>query len=55
MDETVSATLVYSRGRIASFNSSFKVNLPNEAFIVGTKGIIKVGKCCNTLTATASH
>ncbi|XP_045122760.1 trans-1,2-dihydrobenzene-1,2-diol dehydrogenase-like [Portunus trituberculatus] len=42
VDETISASLVYSDGRVASVSASMRANLPSEAFIVGTKGTIKV-------------
>lgn len=38
----MSASLVYSKGRVASISASFRVDLPSEAFIVGTKGTLKV-------------
>ncbi|XP_045114808.1 trans-1,2-dihydrobenzene-1,2-diol dehydrogenase-like isoform X2 [Portunus trituberculatus] len=41
VDETISATLVYSKGRVASIAASTKVDLPSEGFIIGTKGTIK--------------
>ncbi|KAK8400698.1 hypothetical protein O3P69_002475 [Scylla paramamosain] len=43
-DQTTSACLVYSKGRVAMVSTSISVNLPSEAFIVGTKGIIKIPK-----------
>ncbi|XP_063868417.1 trans-1,2-dihydrobenzene-1,2-diol dehydrogenase-like [Scylla paramamosain] len=42
VDETISACLVYSNGRVASLSASMRADLPSEAFIVGTKGTIKV-------------
>lgn len=45
MDVTANSVLVYSGGRSASLVSSFRVELPCEAFVIGTKGIIKVRLC----------
>ncbi|KAG0725934.1 Trans-1,2-dihydrobenzene-1,2-diol dehydrogenase [Chionoecetes opilio] len=42
VDETVTASLVYSGGRVASISASMKVDLPSEAHIIGTKGTIKI-------------
>lgn len=42
VDETISASLVYSKGRVASISASLKVDLPSEAHIIGTKGTIKI-------------
>ena len=42
VDETMTASLVYSKGRVASISASIKVDLPTEGFIIGTKGTIKV-------------
>lgn len=44
VDETMGVTLVYSQKRVATLSSSIRCHLPNEAFIIGTKGFIKVGK-----------
>lgn len=41
-DKDASVVLKYSNGRISTFFSHFKVKLPNEAIIFGTKGNIKV-------------
>jgi len=41
-DESASITLTYSNGRTASLTTSCKVQLPNEAIVVGTKGTIKL-------------
>ncbi|XP_050425192.1 trans-1,2-dihydrobenzene-1,2-diol dehydrogenase-like isoform X2 [Adelges cooleyi] len=41
-DKDASVVLKYSAGRISSFTSHFKVKLPNEAVIYGTKGNIKL-------------
>ncbi|XP_045114804.1 trans-1,2-dihydrobenzene-1,2-diol dehydrogenase-like isoform X1 [Portunus trituberculatus] len=42
VDETIGATLVYSKGRVASIAASMNVDLPSEGFIIGTKGTIKI-------------
>lgn len=42
VDEIISASLVYSKGRVASISASLKVDLPSEAHIIGTKGTIKI-------------
>ncbi|XP_042893616.1 trans-1,2-dihydrobenzene-1,2-diol dehydrogenase-like [Penaeus japonicus] len=42
VDAVTSATLVYPRGRTASLNTTIRANLPSEAFVVGTKGTVKV-------------
>jgi len=42
VDDAVSATLKYSENRIATINTHTRVQLPCEAFVVGTKGIIKI-------------
>jgi len=41
-DKDASVVLKYSNGRISTFFSHCKVNLPNEATIFGTQGNIKV-------------
>lgn len=41
-DKDASVILKYSNGRISTLFSHFKVKLPNEAIIFGTKGNIKV-------------
>lgn len=41
-DKDASVILKYSNGRISTFFSHFKVKLPNEAIVIGTKGNIKV-------------
>jgi len=41
-DENSSMTLIYSSGRTASLVTHSRVNLPNEAFIIGTKGTLKL-------------
>uniref|UniRef100_A0A3Q3X8B6 Trans-1,2-dihydrobenzene-1,2-diol dehydrogenase n=1 Tax=Mola mola TaxID=94237 RepID=A0A3Q3X8B6_MOLML len=43
VDETVVVTLKYSKNRMAVFTCSSGLKLPNDAIIVGTKGIIRVG------------
>ncbi|XP_061567213.1 trans-1,2-dihydrobenzene-1,2-diol dehydrogenase-like [Cololabis saira] len=42
VDEAVVVTLKFSRNRMAVFTCSAGVELPNDAVIAGTKGIIKV-------------
>ena len=42
VDESTCGSLLYSSGKTGSVVISAKVELPNEAHIVGTKGIIKV-------------
>uniref|UniRef100_A0A3Q3KT83 Trans-1,2-dihydrobenzene-1,2-diol dehydrogenase n=1 Tax=Mastacembelus armatus TaxID=205130 RepID=A0A3Q3KT83_9TELE len=42
VDETVVVTLKFSNNRLAVFTCSLRVQLPNDAIIVGTKGIIKI-------------
>ncbi|XP_076394793.1 trans-1,2-dihydrobenzene-1,2-diol dehydrogenase isoform X2 [Megachile rotundata] len=42
VDQSVSATLLYDGNRTATIVTHSLVNLPNEAYIVGTKGTIKV-------------
>ena len=42
-DETVVVTLKYSKNRMAVFTCSSGLKLPNDAVIVGTKGMIRVG------------
>jgi dihydrodiol dehydrogenase / D-xylose 1-dehydrogenase (NADP) len=42
VDSSTSSTLIFSGGRTATLVTSAKVQLPNEAFAVGTKGIIKL-------------
>ncbi|XP_071522465.1 trans-1,2-dihydrobenzene-1,2-diol dehydrogenase-like [Panulirus ornatus] len=42
VDESASATLVYSKGRLATLNSSIHCKLPCEGIIIGTKGTLKV-------------
>ncbi|KAM9366257.1 trans-1,2-dihydrobenzene-1,2-diol dehydrogenase [Symphorus nematophorus] len=42
VDETVVVTLKFSNNRMAVFTSSSALHLPNDAVIVGTKGMIKV-------------
>jgi len=42
VDESTSVTLLYSGGRTATFVTNSKVELPNEAFAVGTKGTLKL-------------
>ncbi|XP_042892102.1 trans-1,2-dihydrobenzene-1,2-diol dehydrogenase-like [Penaeus japonicus] len=42
VDATTSATVVYSKGRVATLNCSFRCELPCEGIVVGTKGTLKV-------------
>jgi dihydrodiol dehydrogenase / D-xylose 1-dehydrogenase (NADP) len=42
VDESTSSTVLYSGNRTATLVTSSRVDLPDEAFIVGTKGTIKV-------------
>jgi hypothetical protein len=42
-DESSSATLIYSKGRIATLMTNIRVEFPNDALVIGTKGIITVG------------
>jgi len=41
-DKDANVILKYNNGGISTFLSHFKVNLPNEAIVFGTKGNIKV-------------
>lgn len=41
-DESFAAVITYEGGRTASVSSSAKLPLPNEAIVVGTKGVIRV-------------
>jgi len=41
-DDNSSITLVYSNGRTATLVTHSRVHLPNEAFIIGTKGTLKL-------------
>lgn len=41
-DDAGSTTLKFSGGRLATFTTSYSTTMPNEAFIVGTKGTIKM-------------
>lgn len=40
-DESFAAILTYEGGKIAEVASSGRLPLPNEAVVVGTKGVIK--------------
>lgn len=42
-DETVVVTLKFSKNRMAVLTFSSALKLPNEAVIVGTKGVVRVG------------
>ncbi|KDR09314.1 trans-1,2-dihydrobenzene-1,2-diol dehydrogenase-like [Zootermopsis nevadensis] len=42
VDTSTSITLKYKGGRTATLCTHARVKLPNEAFIVGTKGIVKI-------------
>jgi len=50
VDESTSATLIYSEGRTATLMTSAMAVLPNEGFLIGTKGTIKI--CSPFWTAT---
>jgi len=50
VDESTSATLLYSGGRTATLLSSAVVNLPCEGFIIGTKGTLKLNSPMWTAT-----
>lgn len=41
-DDSVSTTLKFPNGTLATFITSYRGKMPNEAFIVGTEGAIKV-------------
>jgi dihydrodiol dehydrogenase / D-xylose 1-dehydrogenase (NADP) len=43
VDESTSTTLVFSNGRTATLITHSRVELPNEAFVFGTKKTLKVG------------
>ncbi len=43
VDETVVVTLKFSKNRMAVFTCTSVVELLNDAVIMGTKGIIRVG------------
>jgi len=42
VDQSTTATLIFSNGRTATLVTHYKVDLPNEAYIFGTKGTLKV-------------
>lgn len=42
VDESMTCTITYKGGRTAVLSTHTKVELPNSAFIVGTKGTIQV-------------
>jgi dihydrodiol dehydrogenase / D-xylose 1-dehydrogenase (NADP) len=44
VDTSTSLTLKYKGGKTATLCTHARVKLPNEAFIVGTKGTIKVSR-----------
>lgn len=41
-DESFAAIITYEGGKIADVSASAKLPLPNEAIVVGTKGVIRV-------------
>jgi dihydrodiol dehydrogenase / D-xylose 1-dehydrogenase (NADP) len=41
-DEATSTTLKFGNGRLATFITSYKCMMPNDAYIIGTKGTIKM-------------
>lgn len=53
VDETLVVTLKYSNNRMAVFTSSSGLQLHNDAIVVGTKGLIRVGY--NDCTCANSH
>lgn len=42
VDESSSTTIIYAGGKSATLVTHCRVNLPNEAIVVGTKGTLKV-------------
>uniref|UniRef100_A0A0C9QG12 Trans-1,2-dihydrobenzene-1,2-diol dehydrogenase n=1 Tax=Fopius arisanus TaxID=64838 RepID=A0A0C9QG12_9HYME len=42
VDQSMSATMLYSNNRTATIMSHALIDLPNEAYIIGTKGTIKI-------------
>lgn len=44
VDESSSTTLVFSNGRTATLITHSRVDLPNEAFVFGTKQTLKVDR-----------
>lgn len=53
VDTSTSVTLKYKGGKTATLNTHSKVKLPNEAYVIGTKGTIKVIEpfwCPTTIT-----
>jgi len=42
VDESTSTTLIFSNGRTATLVTHSRVDLPNEAFVIGTKQTLKV-------------
>lgn len=48
-DESVAAIFTYTDGQTAVVSTSAKLQMPNEAVVVGTKGTIRVCdvKVCN--------
>lgn len=56
VDMSVSATLLYKGNRTATIATHALVNLPNEAHICGTKGMIRVPNFwCPTTADLPSH
>lgn len=41
-DESAAAVFTYSEGRTAVLSTSARLQMPNEAVVVGTKGTIRV-------------
>jgi dihydrodiol dehydrogenase / D-xylose 1-dehydrogenase (NADP) len=41
-DDSSSATVVFPKGKTATLITHSRVNLPSEAVVVGTKGVMKV-------------
>ncbi|KAK3876565.1 hypothetical protein Pcinc_018660 [Petrolisthes cinctipes] len=48
VDENLGVTLVYSEKRVATLSSSMRCLLPNEDYIIGTKGTIRIPCMANT-------
>ena len=44
VDDSGSTTLIYSGGRTATFIIHSKIEMPNEALAIGTKGTLKVSQ-----------
>jgi len=42
VDESTSTTLIYSGGRTATLMTHYGVEVPSDAYVIGTKGTLKV-------------